>query len=157
GRSATGTARPPRSARAVSTAQVSAAEEDSPAPAGTSESITSRAPGGAYPASRIAHTTPATYPAQPPGGGRPSRVNDRSAPVWAAAEDCPGPAGRAESIPRRAPGGAYPASRIAHTSPATYPAQPPGGGRSSSVNDRSSPVWADQTVHSAASCGAAAT
>jgi hypothetical protein len=46
GRSVTGRSRPPRSTSAVSTAHSSAAEDERPAPTGTSEWIASRAPGG---------------------------------------------------------------------------------------------------------------
>jgi hypothetical protein len=48
----------------VSTAHSSAADEDRPEPTGTSELTAIRAPGTSKPASRSAHTTPATYPAQ---------------------------------------------------------------------------------------------
>ena len=48
-----------RSASASATEHSSAADEDRPAPRGTSESITSRAPPAGCPASRRAQTTPA--------------------------------------------------------------------------------------------------
>jgi hypothetical protein len=76
GRSATGMSRPPRSIRAVSTADSSAAEDETPAPTGTSETSARFAGGTSYPASRSAHATPATYAAQPSTApGSPMSVN----------------------------------------------------------------------------------
>ena len=49
----------------MSTAHSSACDDDSPAPTGTSEAIAIRPGGTSKPASRSAHTTPATYAAQP--------------------------------------------------------------------------------------------
>jgi hypothetical protein len=49
----------------VSTADSSAADDDSPAPTGTFEARVKDAGGTAKPASCNAQTTPATYPAQP--------------------------------------------------------------------------------------------
>jgi hypothetical protein len=46
GRSSTGRSMPPRSTSAVRTADSSAADDDRPAPSGTSEVMASRAPGG---------------------------------------------------------------------------------------------------------------
>ena len=54
-----------RSARAVSTAHSSAADDDKPAPVGTSDESTRSAPPIRCPASWSAHTTPATYACQP--------------------------------------------------------------------------------------------
>src|SRR5699024_4886681 len=68
---------------ADATAHSSAAEEDSPAPTGTSESSTRSAPGISTPPRRSDHTTPATYAAQPvtspgavsvPNSIEPSRI-----------------------------------------------------------------------------------
>src|SRR5204863_1230138 len=65
GRLATGTGRSPRSHRAVRTAHSRAAEDDRPAPTGTSEVIDRWAPGTSYEPSRSSQTTAATYAAQP--------------------------------------------------------------------------------------------
>jgi hypothetical protein len=65
GRRSTGTSRPPRSISAVSTADSRAADDDTPAPTGTSEDRAIRAGGTSCPASRRAQATPATYAAQP--------------------------------------------------------------------------------------------
>ena len=56
---------PFRSTSAVSTAHSNAAEEDSPAPTGTSEVSTRSAPSTRCPARSSAQTTPAMYAAQP--------------------------------------------------------------------------------------------
>ena len=53
-----GTTRPPSSVSASAVAHSSAAEEDSPAPAGTSESMAMLAPGTSRPAARSAQATP---------------------------------------------------------------------------------------------------
>src|SRR4051794_24031834 len=65
GRRSTGRARPPRAISAGSTAASSAADDDTPAPTGTSEARAIPAGGTSYPASVSAQTTPATYAAQP--------------------------------------------------------------------------------------------
>src|SRR6266508_3542389 len=54
-----------RSASAARTLHSSAADDDSPAPTGTSDVTTMSAPPKSAPASRNDHTTPATYPAHP--------------------------------------------------------------------------------------------
>ena len=60
GRSSIGTSSAPRSHSAVSTAHSIAADDDSPAPTGTSEVSDRSAAGTRYPASRNAQTMPAT-------------------------------------------------------------------------------------------------
>ena len=63
--SAGGSPRPSRSASAAATEHSSAADEDRPAPCGTSPSTVTVIPPGSCPASRKTQTTPATYAAQP--------------------------------------------------------------------------------------------
>ncbi len=58
-RSARGTASSPSSVRASAVAHSRAAEEDRPAPAGTSESMATQAPGTRCPAASSAQATPA--------------------------------------------------------------------------------------------------
>ena len=57
--SARGTSRPASEVSASAVAHSSAAEEDSPAPAGTSESMAMQAPGTRWPAASSAQATPA--------------------------------------------------------------------------------------------------
>jgi hypothetical protein len=59
GRSSIGRSRPPRSHSAVSTAHSIAADDDSPAPTGTSEVSDRSTAGTSYPASLNAQTMPA--------------------------------------------------------------------------------------------------
>ena len=54
-----GTLRPPSEVSASAVAHSSAADEDRPAPAGTSESMATHAPGTRWPAPSSAHATPA--------------------------------------------------------------------------------------------------
>ena len=58
-RSSRGTSRPPSEVSASAVAHSSAAEEDSPAPAGRSESMAMQAPGTRWPAASSAQATPA--------------------------------------------------------------------------------------------------
>ncbi|AKL64741.1 hypothetical protein M444_04200 [Streptomyces sp. Mg1] len=70
---------PYRARSAVATAHSRAAEEDSPAPGGTSPSMRSSAPPTRCPAPRRAQATPAAYADQPPGApAAPGRSAVRS-------------------------------------------------------------------------------
>ena len=54
-----GTSRPPSEVSASAVTHSSAADEESPAPAGTSESMARQVPGTRWPACSSAHATPA--------------------------------------------------------------------------------------------------
>ena len=73
---------PSRSATATATEHSSAAELDRPAPSGTVPSTKTSTPGTSWPASRSAHSTPATYAAQPEAEARSSRPPSHGSGSW---------------------------------------------------------------------------
>ena len=93
--------RPRWSSRAHTTEHTSAAEEDSPAPVGTSESTSMRSGGTSTPSSCSSHSAPRTYAAQSGTGSRPASpegVTTTSPGACAEATDQPSAAGERVAV-----------------------------------------------------------